>query len=202
MSSAIPGEPAAVEAAADELARAAAAMTEAGDSIGSHGRAVTANWTGTASEAGLERISFLGRRTRSGGEVMADMAPVLRDYAQELRQAQAAHAAGQQQLEAGQAALARLDTAGQPASESARQARDGAGRTVAAGRADMAAAVTRYETANAAAAKRIDALTAEFDGVMNPDIPGLGAASPSAAADGGAAGRGGRAGRPGDSGGR
>lgn len=92
-------------AGAEVLGREAADLVEAGESALSHGRVITAEWSGNASDAAAGRIDFLGRRTRIGGEVAAAAVPVLMDYAQELRMAQAQYAAGAAEAAAGEAAL-------------------------------------------------------------------------------------------------
>ena len=181
MAGSIQGDPGAVEAAADDLARAASWLDEAGQSVGSHGRQVTANWSGSASEAALAHITDLSRRADSGAATMQAAAPVLREYAQQLRAAQRAFAAGEARAEAGRAAGHRADadarallsaigdaepTGGQQqAQDAARRAQVAAEREVQAGEAAMAAAAQQAEAANARAAARIRDLTGQLDGM-------------------------------------
>ncbi|RJK97523.1 hypothetical protein [Vallicoccus soli] len=164
----IPGDPAAVEAAARTLRQAGAGLADAAVSVGVHALDVTAEWTGDAADAALDGITFLGHRTSVGGDVCPDAATALEAYAAELRAAQAAwdaassaHRAAlgaQSELRASVAALA-------PAVRNDPDVRDQLSR--AAGRvsgaaADMDAAVQREAQASAAAAAALDGLTAEL----------------------------------------
>ena len=90
----IGGDPAAIEAAAAEAARAATAIDAAGAAVSGHGDTVVANWAGSASNAAHERIRFLGDRTAIGADVVGDLPAILTSYAGALRTAQARFAAG------------------------------------------------------------------------------------------------------------
>lgn len=195
----IGGDPGAIEAAADDLAAAAADVVSRGEDVGRHGDAVVAAWQGTAADAAHERIRFLGDRTGLGGEVLAGAPAVLRRYAQALREAQAAYALGR-------AAATAASAAAESAAGAVRSAeavpgdepgRDGlvrrAGQRVDAARQDgasaadaMSAAASAGATANADAARAISALVEQMGAVAaDPSGAAGAAAAPAPAGDGG-----------------
>ena len=106
---------------------------------------MTANWSGSASEAALERTTFLSSRSKVGAEVGAAAAPVLRDYAAALRGRPGAVRPRTGRCRGG----AGCAGAGSTPAEGAR--RD-AERDLRAADHEMSAAVRRAEEANAAAA--------------------------------------------------
>lgn len=179
----IAGSPEGVEAAADDVARAAASLVEAGVSVAAHGRAATAQWVGDTSDAARTVLDRLGARTVIGGEDLADAVPALREYAAELRVAQEQYAAGAAAAGAGRVALgdavAREAAAvrGGVDAAGAAMAAVGARAGIAAAQHEMTAAVARVERANQAAADRVSAVTAALAG-MNMDPPAPPAPAP------------------------
>ena len=179
----IEGDPAVVEGAAAAITTAAATMTTAGRDVGAHGDAVVARWSGSASQAAHERVRHLSDRTDVGAEVVGELPKILTDYAAELRQAQADHAAG---VAAAQAAATALSTA-RTAMAAARAVDDGPDRAsamrlsgegqryaeegVAAASHTIEAAIARERTANTIAADAVRALTTRLAG-MDPRPPG------------------------------
>lgn len=166
----IAGSPEVVEAAATDLRRAGEGLVEAGASVARHWSHLASGWSGNASDAAYAVITRLGARTVIGGEDLGDAVPALLDYAAELREAQSLYAHGQAQEQAGQTALGAASLAvgaaaaqGVPDADAERavgQARD----QLAAANHTMTAALERVERANAAAAARIDAVTAALEG--------------------------------------
>ena len=113
-------DPAALEAAADDAASAGHAVGDVSEDLRDHGNTMTERWTGATADTASERVRLLSERSDIGREVLASLVTVVRDYAGELRAAQAAHAAAVAAPVAGRAALAsaRADVAalGVPAS--------------------------------------------------------------------------------------
>lgn len=101
----IPGDPAALEGAADASATASRAVKKVSADLRAHGDAMTEQWTGTASDAADEHVRLLSDRCDIGREVLETLATAVRNYAGELRAAQAAYAAGVAASVAGRAAL-------------------------------------------------------------------------------------------------
>ncbi len=177
----IGGSPGVVEDAAEDLARAGGRLAEVGEVIRAHGRAVTADWHGDASDAAAERIDMIGAKVLGGADAVVDAAPVYREYAAELRAAQADYAAGQELQAAGltaagaaadqgRAAAARAGT--DPARAGALAAAGAAGARADAqateGAAMMAAAVQREAVANEHAARLIRAVTERVQDMRVP----------------------------------
>lgn len=155
----IPGDPDAVEAAAAAVGTAGERFLAARDSVVAHAHATAAEWTGSAADAALDKLLGLGNRVLVGHDVCRGAAPVLREYAAQLRIAQRQFTDAQQQKEAGHA---QLDAAGSGASPGADAARAQATATMAGADAAMADAQARAAAANAAAAAQINSLAAQL----------------------------------------
>lgn len=179
----IGGDPGTVEGAAGRITTAAATMTTAGQDVGAHGDAVVARWSGSASQAAHERIRHLSDRTDVGAEVVGELPKILTDYAAELRQARADHAAGVTAAQAAGTALSSARTAmvaaqamddGPDRASATRLSGQGqryAEEGVAAAAHTIDAAIARERTANTVAADAVRALTTRLAG-MDPRPPG------------------------------
>lgn len=173
----ITGDPAAVRTAADALERAGRDLNSVGDEVGRHGREVTSQWSGAASDAAGEAIGALAACLPHGGDAGVEAAAVLHLYADALAEAQADYAYGQDQVAAGrtsqQAAannLLRMDTAAAAMDltaagrlDAAEEAWREAGEQVAYGAEQMARAVQLEAAANASAAEAVLALVERVD---------------------------------------
>ena len=174
---AIPGDPAALDAAADAVDRAVRALVVARDGVGAHGRAATTAWTGAASSAATATLGRSGTDTSALLDACAGSAPALRAFALELRAAQQQHADAAQHAAAGQALV--LDAgSGAPVGVDAR--RDQGETTVRDADAAMTAARERARIANEAAARGIDAAALHLDGITPPGAPSTTPSSASA----------------------
>ncbi|MEH3077136.1 MAG: hypothetical protein PGN11_10730 [Quadrisphaera sp.] len=173
----IAGDPAALYAAADEMSATARDYFNAADAIAAHGRAVTANWVGDASDAAGRHIATLATRVHVGSEVYTAAATAIRTYAGELAAAQDAWTAASVRAASASTALDRahqqataaaaMTTTGHPdpsaqaaqslATDQAATAVTAASTALSNAQEDMAAAVANAAAANQRAA---DAITA------------------------------------------
>ena len=171
----IPRNPAAVRAAAQALGRRGEDLNDTGEGICAHGRAVTADWTGTASDAAAAAIDALGRCLHHGGDAAVAARGVYLLYADALEQAQRDYAAGEEQAALGRiaqrAAATNAMRADAPINDGAALGRLNtahtqyvlAGEQATAGELAMAQAVELERLANEAAAAAIEALTEQVD---------------------------------------
>ena len=157
----IPGDPGALEAAADALQRAATDLTSARDALTGHGRAATAEWTGPASSAASVALEQNARDALALADAAAACPAALRTFAGELRAAQQQYTEASRQLTAGQALI---DGAGGGAPAAADAARDQGAAAVRDATAAMTAARERARVANGVAAGQIDAAASHLSG--------------------------------------
>lgn len=99
----LPGDPAAVEVAADGLARAAQRLVEVRDAVAAHGRAVGESWHGNASTTAMVAVEGAATGTLTLAETSQGASRPLRGLAGELRRAQQDWADGQWMAQQGEA---------------------------------------------------------------------------------------------------
>ncbi|MDD7966971.1 RNase A-like domain-containing protein [Actinomycetospora lemnae] len=161
----MPGDPAAVEVAADALDRAAQDLATVGDAVAAHGRAATATWSGSAAVLAATAVgtAATGSRTTAGA-VRAAVGP-LRAFAAELRRAQQDWLEGERMALQGQALLVGAGS-GAPADA----ARESGRVAITDGAAIMTSAEDRARTAAEDAARALDAAGAVLAG-LSPTAP-------------------------------
>lgn len=161
----VPGDPAAVEVAADALDRAAQDLATVGDAVAAHGRAATATWSGSAAVLAATAVgtAATGSRTTAGA-VRAAVGP-LRAFAAELRRAQQDWLEGERMALQGQALLVGAGS-GAPADA----ARESGRVAITDGAAIMTSAEDRARTAAQDAARALDAAGAVLAG-LSPTAP-------------------------------
>ena len=179
----IPGDPAAIEAAADQLVAAGEQFQDARDSLAAHLRGGLARWSGVASGMASVRLEQYAEKNLLGADACRDAAPPLRAFAAVLRPAQQEYAAAEQRMATGQARIdgARPGVAGDGARAYGQE-------MVAEANAAMDAAWARVQQAAEMAGSQIDVIV-DLLSEMEAEPPGAGAAPPPAApGDGGTSG--------------
>lgn len=176
----VPGDPAAVFDAATAIRDAGVAVDGVSTAVHGHGNALTAEWSGSASDAAGYRVRLLSDRTDVGGEILTDLATALEAYATELALAQKSHADGAAAFATASAAmtgatrsLSAAREAGEPVPgdvEVAQRSVDGAREGIAAGEHTMAAALAAELVANAV--RGVISCMARLSG-MDPEMSGL-----------------------------
>ncbi|GAA4940351.1 hypothetical protein EV188_106277 [Actinomycetospora succinea] len=148
----LPGDPAAVEAAADALARAAQDLAATGEAVAGHGRGATAAWSGSAAMLAATNVSTAATGARTVAEAVSATAGPLRAFAAELRRAQQDWLEGERMAVQGQALLVGVGS-GAPADA----ARETGRLAVQDGAAIMLSAEDRAQDAAEVAARALDA---------------------------------------------
>jgi len=162
----IPGDPAAIEAAADDLVAAGEQFQDVRDSLVGHVRGGLARWSGAASEMASARLEEYADKIQIGADACPDAAPPLRTFAAALRTAQQQYADAEAKLAAGQAWVdgARPGVAGEGARAYGQE-------MVATAEAAMGAAWERVRQAAEVAGSQIDDVVDRLD-KMEAEAPG------------------------------
>ena len=147
----LPGDPVAIEAAANGLARAAQQLDEVRDAVAALGQELGGGPPGPASLAGMAAVEGAVGGTATLADVSAGIVGPLRVYADELRRAQLDWTEGERMALAGEAALDGV-ASGAPADA----ARDQGRMAMTDGVAVMDSAAERARIAREAAARALD----------------------------------------------
>ena len=148
----LPGDPTAVEAAADALDRAAQEIAALGEGVAGHGCAATAGWSGIAAVLAATNVATAATGTRTIADAARAAVAPLRVFAAELRRAQQDWLEGERMALQGQALLVGVGS-GAPADA----ARESGRLTYQDGTAVMLSAEDRACTAAEDAARALDA---------------------------------------------
>ncbi|GAA4884177.1 RNase A-like domain-containing protein [Actinomycetospora straminea] len=161
----LPGDPAAVEAAADALDRAAQDLAAVGDGVAAHGRVATAAWSGSAAVLAATTVGTAATGTRTTADAVRAAVGPLRAFAAELRRAQQDWLEGERMAVQGEALLVGVGS-GAPADA----ARESGRLAITDGAAVMTSAEERARTAAEDAARALDAAGATLTG-LSPGAP-------------------------------
>ncbi|MEJ2861423.1 RNase A-like domain-containing protein [Actinomycetospora flava] len=157
----LPGDPAAVEAAADALERAAQDVAAAGEGVAGHGRTATAAWSGTAAMLAATNVGAAAAGMRTTADAARAAAGPLRVFAAELRRVQQDWLEGERMATQGAALLVGVGS-GAPADA----ARESGRLAYQDGTAIMLSAEDRARSAAEDAARALDAAGAGLAGLL------------------------------------
>jgi hypothetical protein len=164
----IAGDPAAVEAGADQLFNAAQGLGNAGNAIDADAGQATAQWHGVAADNARGLLAELSEFSVMAAQICLQAAAALQEYAIELRAAQSDWSAASAEKSAAERHRDAVLTDGGLVTPS--QLFGAAGAVDAADGA-MTRAVARAATANTTAASRITALAGQLAEVLPPPPP-------------------------------
>ncbi|MDD7942084.1 hypothetical protein PHK61_27075 [Actinomycetospora lutea] len=157
----LPGDPAAVEAAADALARSAQDLVAVGGAVDAHGRSATVAWSGSAAVLAATTVGTAATGARTAADAVRAAAEPLRVFAAELRRAQQDWLEGERMAVQGRALLVGVGS-GAPADA----ARESGRLAVQDGTAIMLSAEDRARGAAEVAARALDAAGAGLAGLL------------------------------------